>query len=221
MFKRAALAACLALAIPASAQGNYLAGNYTVIDGDTMMLEGRSVRLQGIDAPESDQSCERGGASWNCGAAATDALASLVTGERVTCSIVGQDAYGRDLGVCASRSFDLNATMVEEGWAVAYRTYSAEYVPQEVRAKAARKGIWSSQFTLPEFHRSAQRNASSTQAVVSDHDGSCTIKGNRNRKGQWIYHLPWMPYYAPTRAEDIFCTEAAARAAGYRRAIVR
>ena len=51
--------------------------------------------------------------------------------------------------------------------------------------------------------------------------GSCSIKGNRNRKGQWIYHVPGMPYYDRTRPEEVFCTEAEARAAGYRRAIVR
>jgi hypothetical protein len=30
-----------------------------------------------------------------------------------------------------------------------------------------------------------------------------------------------MPYYDQTRAEEMFCTEAEAQAAGYRRAIVR
>jgi hypothetical protein len=50
--------------------------------------------------------------------------------------------------------------------------------------------------------------------------GKCVIKGNRGLHG-WIYHVPGMPYYAETRAEEVFCSEAAARAAGYRRAIVR
>jgi hypothetical protein len=49
----------------------------------------------------------------------------------------------------------------------------------------------------------------------------CVIKGNRNRKGEWIYHVPGMPYYDVTRPEEIFCTEAQGQAAGYRRAIVR
>lgn len=49
---------------------------------------------------------------------------------------------------------------------------------------------------------------------------ACNIKGNRDRRGQWIYHVPAMPYYDQTRAEDIFCNEAEAQAAGYRRAIV-
>ena len=51
--------------------------------------------------------------------------------------------------------------------------------------------------------------------------GNCNIKGNHSRKGEWIYHLPGMPYYDRTRPEEIFCTEAEARAAGYRRAIVK
>lgn len=49
----------------------------------------------------------------------------------------------------------------------------------------------------------------------------CLIKGNHSRRGDWIYHLPGMPYYDDTRAEAYFCTEAQAQAAGYRRAIVR
>ena len=125
--------------------------------------------------------------------------------------------------------------MVEQGWAVAYRTYSSAYVPEEMRAKAARSGIWSSTFDLPEFHRVRQSTSASETAnrtpqgragntsgpKARAHDGSCTIKGNRNRKGQWIYHLPGMPYYDATRAEELFCSEAAAQRAGYRRAIVR
>jgi hypothetical protein len=51
--------------------------------------------------------------------------------------------------------------------------------------------------------------------------GTCSIKGNRNRKGRRIHHVPGMPYYDRTRPEEVFCTEAEARAAGYRRAIVR
>lgn len=47
------------------------------------------------------------------------------------------------------------------------------------------------------------------------------IKGNRNRRGEWIYHVPGMPYYDQTQPEEIFCSERQAQAAGYRRAIVR
>jgi len=121
--------------------------------------------------------------------------------------------------------------MVEAGWAVAYCAYSDAYVAQEARAKAAMLGIWSSTFVPPEDYRLSllgeppaprrdQAAAASRAAPVQAFSG-CVIKGNRNRRGQWIYHLPGMPYYDVTRAEEMFCSEADARAAGYRRAIVK
>lgn len=47
--------------------------------------------------------------------------------------------------------------------------------------------------------------------------GQCRIKGNHSRRGELIYHLPGMPYYEQTRAEAMFCSEAEAQAAGFRR----
>ena len=43
-------------------------------------------------------------------------------------------------------------------------------------------------------------------------------QGNRNRRGKWIYHLPGRSYCEETCAEEMFCTEAVACAAGYRAA---
>jgi hypothetical protein len=43
------------------------------------------------------------------------------------------------------------------------------------------------------------------------------IKGNHSRRGEWIYHLPGKPYHNETRAEQMFCSEEEAMAAGYRR----
>ena len=45
----------------------------------------------------------------------------------------------------------------------------------------------------------------------------CAIKGNRSRKGEWIYHMPGRPYYSQTRPEARFCIESDAQAAGYRK----
>ena len=225
----------LLLGSPVAAMGQSVAGTATVIDGDTIRVNGQAIRLFGIDAPEADQTCDREGVSWECGKAATQQLANLVEGRTVECTVQSMDSYGRSVGICTIGYTEINRTMVEHGWAVAYRTYSSAYVPEEIRAKAARSGIWSSTFDLPEFHRVRQRSSAgetadrtrqgragnTTGPKTRAHDGSCTIKGNRNRKGQWIYHLPGMPYYDATRPEEIFCSEAAAQRAGYRRAIVR
>ena len=200
------------------------------VDGDTLEVSGKRVRLYGIDAPESDQTCEKDGASWACGQIATQQLSALVEGQQVECSGSGVDQYGRMLAVCTAGSEQLNQVMVEQGWAVAYRQYSDDYVAAELRAKSNRLGIWSSTFMLPSDYRHsklpptlaavpAKRQHSSVQPPLWT--GGCLIKGNRNRRGEWIYHIPGMPYYEQTRAEEMFCTEAQAQAAGYRRAIVR
>jgi endonuclease YncB( thermonuclease family) len=59
------------------------------------------------------------------------------------------DRCGRIVAVCYLGSEDLNAWMVTQGWAVAYRHYSKDYVPQEEAAHAAKLGIWAGPFTMP------------------------------------------------------------------------
>lgn len=203
-------------------------------DGDSLMVGDKEVRLFGIDAPELDQACQRDGQSWSCGAAAKDLLNSLIRGKSVFCSQTGTDQYQRVLARCVAGTTDLNRTMVASGYAVAFRRYSTDYVSAEDSAKVNKRGLWSSKFTMPvEYRHASQPPAQvkraperrSAGATSSDWAGraraNCAIKGNRNRRGQWIYHIPGMPYYDQTRAEELFCSEAEAEAAGYRRAIVR
>lgn len=71
------------------AEAETLHGRVTnVIDGDTVVLEVR-VRLKGIDAPEKSQ---------DHGLASTEALSSLVLGEKVRVDTSGSDRYGRTVG---------------------------------------------------------------------------------------------------------------------------
>jgi endonuclease YncB( thermonuclease family) len=220
----------LLAALPLPAQAQQVSGPAEVIDGDSLTVGGRAVRLFGIDAPEGRQTCERGGAAWACGEESASQLRSLIEVHDVNCQGQGVDQYGRLIAVCSSNGFDLNRTMVEAGWATAFRRYSEDYVAAETRAKSAKLGIWSSTFDLPEAWRRLQEPAPRAEAPVRSarpraqppaQFQGCVVKGNRNRRGQWIYHLPGMPYYNVTRAEEMFCTEADAQAAGYRRAIVR
>jgi endonuclease YncB( thermonuclease family) len=221
----------LALAVlPLPALAQQACGPATVIDGDSLTVGGRPVRLFAIDAPEGKQTCERGGAVWACGEASASQLRALIEGHEVSCQGQGVDQYGRLLAVCTANGFELNRSMVEAGWATAFRHYSDDYVGPEVRAKTAKLGIWSSNFELPETWRLAQEpvpraepgvRAVARRAQSAAQFQGCVIKGNRNRKGQWIYHLPGFPYYDVTRAEEMFCSEAEAQAGGYRRAIVR
>ena len=223
------LIAALILIEPSYAQT--VTGEATASDGDSLVVSGRRIRLFGIDAPELAQSCTKQGIAWNCGEQASANLAELIKGNAVHCSGQGVDQHARLVAVCSAGGVELNETMVAYGWAVAYREFSDAYVSAETRAKSNGLGIWSSQFQRPSDYRLSQLPPAVTATVqrvqpvprraAAPSPLGCVIKGNRNRRGQWIYHLPGMPYYDQTRAEEMFCTEAEAQAAGYRRAIVR
>ena len=122
-----------------------------VIDADTLEVAGQKVRLQGIDAPESAQSCRQaGGHRYPCGDHATQALRTRIGADAVTCTIEGRDRYMRALGMCyAADGTDLNGWLVRQGHALAYRKYSTKYVPEEDQAKAAQAGLWAGEFVPP------------------------------------------------------------------------
>ncbi len=145
------------LAFPAHAD---VSGPACVTDGDTLVVNGKRqrmrcvggtrVRLFGIDAPELKQKCKApGGRDFLCGRAAASCRLRHVSGRTVECKGTSVDRYGRLIAICFVDGKDLNALMVGEGWALAYRDHSKKYVPQENVARKARKGIWAMQFVPP------------------------------------------------------------------------
>lgn len=220
----------LATAGPLAAQER-ISGRAKIIDGDSLEIAGAGVRLFGIDAPEGRQTCTRDGREWRCGDAAPAELRRLVGSRELTCVKRDVDGYGRIVAVCRVGNTDLGAAMVRAGLAVAYRRYSDDYVDEEREAKAARRGLWAGDFTLPEeWRRTTARSQSgdprASQRTAADdapegrRDG-CYIKGNINSDGERIYHTPDSPAYRtteidPRRGERWFCTEAEARSAGWR-----
>jgi hypothetical protein len=81
--------------------------------------------------------------------------------------------------------------------------------------------------SLPSVHSHGGGGSSSTvRRSVSGSLGSCDIKGNISvDTGEYIYHVPGQRYYDETRinrlyGERWFCSEAEARAAGWRRSKV-
>ena len=122
-------------------------GHVRVIDADTVDIDGTRYRLFGIDAPESRQTCRTWGRTWECGAAATEALMSRAEG--MSCAGSDADRYGRVIGVCSSGGEDMNAWLVAQGWALAYRYYAEDYVDQEEEARSNRRGIHRGEYVEP------------------------------------------------------------------------
>ena len=204
-----------------------LAGRARVIDGDTIEVASARIRLFGVDAPESAQRCLAGSSRWSCGEQATRALAGRIDGRSVACEERDRDRYGRIVAVCRHSGQDVNAWLVREGWAIAYRRYSTAYLDEEASARRAKRGVWRGEFVPPWDWRRGERLTvvtPDTPRVSGGERGGCKIKGNiSHNSGKRIYHMPGDRDYERTRisssrGEKYFCTEAEARAAGWRRA---
>jgi endonuclease YncB( thermonuclease family) len=155
---------CTIVAIPlvalvgcAGAAHADVGGRASVIDGDTLEVHGERVRLFGIDAPESRQLCTVAGQPYRCGQQAALALADYLAQRTVRSEERDRDRYGRIVAVCFVGEEDVQAWLVEQGWALAFRRYSTDYVGEEDAARAARRGIWRGTFEAPWEWRAARR----------------------------------------------------------------
>ena len=142
------------LAMPVAARLPVISGMAYVIDGDTLVIRRRHVRLFGIDAFERDQTCGR----FRCGTEARKALRDLTKGRTLTCETKAIDTYGRTVAVCkTSDGRDVGGEMVRRGLAVAYRSFSTQYIGDESYAKSHHLGAWAYGFESPLQYRRKER----------------------------------------------------------------
>lgn len=111
-----------------------------VSDGDTLWVRPqrggppRSIRLDGIDAPEICQAH---------GEAARAALVGQVLGQSVRVRVRSRDDYGRWLARVDLRGQDLGHWLVSRGhaWSYRYRGRPGPYAPQEAKARRQHLGL--------------------------------------------------------------------------------
>lgn len=110
-----------------------------VSDGDTVILldsnnTQHKIRLNGIDAPESNQPY---------GNKSKEFLASLIAGKTVIVEWKKRDQYKRILGVIYLGDTNINAEMIRAGYAWNYK-YSKDkyYIKLQEKAKVEKKGLW-------------------------------------------------------------------------------
>jgi endonuclease YncB( thermonuclease family) len=221
----------MAVACCASAHAQTLTGTARVTDADTILIGNERIRLQGVDAPETDQIClDSRGAVWNCGTDARDRLIRHIGSREISCVTNGKDAFGRWLATCSTSEGDLSAWLVREGLGMAFIRYSNAYVAEEAIARSAQKGMWAGAFIAPWDWRARTASTAilgpykptkeqermlqpsppqlqpklslSPQAQSQERTAECLIKGNINSKGEHIYHVPGQRYYDKTQIDE-------------------
>ena len=155
----------LAAVVTTAQSAEYTGKVVGVSDGDTLTLlvpDGASfkqvkVRLGEIDTPESRQPY---------GERAKQALSDLAFGKQARVVVQDTDRYGRTVGRVYVGGVDVNAEMIRQGAAWAYRQYLKDQslLALEQQAKSAKRGLWG----LPEAERCApwdwRKNACPTSA---------------------------------------------------------
>ena len=192
-----------------------LAGRATAIAGDRLKVRDTVVRLEGIEAPDPDQTCDGPSGKWKCGSAAREALSRAVRGRRVTCELTGKDETGIPIARCLIGETDVAGSLVQSGNVFAEQGLFARYGSDERTAKLAKIGLWSGGADRPADFRAKRWDEAKSQAPEG-----CPIKG-RVASGTRVYVLPWSSTYdsvrvSATRGERWFCSEEEAQAAGWK-----
>lgn len=201
-------------ALPANAFE--VTGKASIIDGDTIDVNGQRIRLHGIDAAETGQRCVNSSRKIvRPSDIAIERLTELTKTE-VTCKGSEYDPYGRLIAICVNRDgIIVNRQLVHEGLAWAYIKFSNDYVAEEAEAQRNLLGIWQLACERPEDFRRKRWDVAIQKAP-----NGCPIKGNISLNGR-IYHTPWSRHYAATKidtskGERWFCSEKEAIDAGWR-----
>jgi endonuclease YncB( thermonuclease family) len=168
MIKRRTLL-LMSLLLSGSAMADDLAGQASVVDGDTLEIHGRRIRLWGIDSPESSQLCRGEDSSqYRCGAQAANDLNAFIARRPVNCSPVNIDQYGRTIATCSVGSTDLGEWLVRKGLALDWPQYSkGRYAAAERDADRSGRGIWAGSYVEPWLFRACIR-AGGTPTNCSD-----------------------------------------------------
>lgn len=134
-----------------------IVGRASVIDGDTIAIHGERIRIWGVDAPESRQTCkDSAGKTYRCGQKSAFALAdSLDQSQPVRCEPRYKDRYKRFVARCfRSSGDDIAEWLALNGYALDWPKYSNGFyaVPQN-KARQAKIGMWQGSFVEPWLFR--------------------------------------------------------------------
>lgn len=192
----------------------------SVFDGDSFTMAGLHIQLAGIDAPELGQLCPRADErETRCGLMAGYELRKRLQLEPrpLRCWPQRPEEHGAVTATCAAGEDDVALQLLDAGYAFALPDAQIDYRLAEEKARSSGLGLWAAGVTAPWDWRRARE-----QAAAPGPDQGCVIAGIVANSGARLYSGPLDPDYVARTggAETVerwFCSEEAARAAGWRR----
>jgi len=147
---------------PTPDRNRTISGRASVVDADTIEIHGIRIRIWGIDAPESQQTClSQVGKEYHCGQIAANQMASYVDrAQPVTCEHRDTDRYGRMVASCqTAKHEDIASWLVQRGHALDWPLYSrGKFTKEQATAKALKAGVWQGRFIEPWVWRAQRKN---------------------------------------------------------------
>ena len=136
------------------AQYPKITGSIEVIHANVFYINGRYVRLFGVDAPDNDQICsDAKGMSYNCGREAASWDVGRIDNNPIDCYLLQVNPNGVNVATCVWGEYDIGAGLVGAGWAIANTNETNIYAPYEAKAQANSYGLWAGTFYSPQDWR--------------------------------------------------------------------
>lgn len=145
-----------------------VAAEIKVVDGDSLEIGERRIRLDGIDAPEFLQICRnQNEEEYACGQKALEFAENFLKAGHPECRCLPQkDKYNRELCECFVNGESLNKALVAAGWAVTYR--EPAYQKAQDEAEEHKRGIWQGKFMRPALYRILNRYIKENPPAAQD-----------------------------------------------------
>ena len=157
----------------------YTIGITRVINGDTLALGGRAIKLYGVAAPYKSQTCaDSSGKGYKCGQQSISWLSNWLADNDVKCHILSEDDRGNAYGVCMLGPYDIGAALVNAGWAVADTRQTKIYLPYQEQAVVNRRGLWQGEFYMPWDWEKIQARKANVKIINK--------KNNSGRRKVWF-----------------------------------
>jgi endonuclease YncB( thermonuclease family) len=129
-----------------------ITGPAIAVDGATITIAGRKLRLEGIEAPPATLVCRDGAWKYRCGDDARRGLETAIGRTGLDC-VVGP----ANQATCHNgQGLDISALQVQNGWAVIDLHRTSRYFAEQARAQQDSRGLWHTDFAQPETWRLAQ-----------------------------------------------------------------